>query len=398
MFKKINFNLISTGLAVFSLLFGAGNLMYPVAVGIDAGKYNLIALSGFLITAVLLPLMGLVAMILYNGDYESFFFRLGKIPGKIMIATCMLIIGPGLVIPRIVSVAHCMMIPFLPFDFLKNTGFLSLFIFSIIYLTITFLGAFKENKIVDILGYIISPMLLASLAIVIIKGLFTAENFVTTQKTPITLFYKNMIRGYQTLDLLGTLFFASIIIKILRDKFYKKSDGKINVKELAVFGLKAGTIGVSLLAIIYIGIGIISAYHGHGLSALRPGIAFKEIVFIVAGTSGAALLAIATLMACLSTSIGLGAVTAEYIQENIFKNKISYTRSLIIIMLASLPLSLFGIRGVLAIAGGPITFIGYPTLIALTICNILYKLFKFKYVKIPVFGTFIITLIYYYFV
>lgn len=393
MLKKINLNLIITGLAVFSLLFGAGNLMYPIAVGLSSGKYNYIGLTGFLITAVLLPLMGLVGMILYDGDYDSFFGRLGAIPGKIMIAACIIIIGPGLVIPRIVSVAHCMIAPFLPFEFLQ-----SLFVFSIIYLGITFLGSFKENKIVDVLGWVISPMLLISLAIVIIKGFLTAETFVPTSLTPLKIFGMNMLEGYGTLDLLGTLFFSSIIIKILKEKFYSKDCSSVCLKKLAIFGLKAGTIGVGLLAIVYFGLSYLAAYHGHNLSALNSGEAFKEIVLNVAGSYGALLLAIATLMACLSTSIGLGAVTADYIQKNIFKSKLSYITSLTIVLIACIPLSCYGLNAVLAITGGPITFIGYPTLIALTACNILYKLFDFKYVKTPVAATLAITCLAYFFI
>ena len=391
MLKKINLNLIITGLAVFSLLFGAGNLMYPIAVGLTSGKYNYIGLIGFLITAVLLPLMGLVAMILYNGDYDAFFERLGKIPGKIMIAACVMILGPGLVIPRIVAVAHLMIAQFLPFEFMQ-----SLFIFSIMYLGITFLGSFKENKIVDVLGWVISPLLLVSLAIVTIKGFLTAESFVPTSLTPLKIFGTNMFRGYGTLDLIGTLFFASIIIKILRDKFTTGSNDQIGLKKLAMFGLKAGTIGVGLLAIVYWGLSFLGAYHGHGMADLNAGVAFKQIVLNVMGYYGALILGMATLMACLSTSIGLGAVTADYMQKNIFKNKVGYVASLTIVMLACIPLSCYGLDAVFAITDGPLTFIGYPTLIALVTCNILYKLFDFKYVKAPVAATFIITCLAYF--
>lgn len=383
-------NLLVTGLAVFSLLFGAGNLMYPISVGLMSGKYNYIGLTGFLITAVLLPLMGLVAMILYNGDYDEFFGRLGKIPGKIMIAACMVIIGPGLVIPRIVSVAHCMISPFLPIQALQ-----SMLVFSLVYLTISFLGGFKENKIVDVLGYVISPALLIALAIVIIKGFITATEFVPTALTPHKIFTKSLLTGYGTLDLLGTLFFASIIIKILKDKVSGNSCEQTCLKKLALFGLKAGAIGVGLLAVVYWGLSYLAAYHGHNMAGLNDGQAFKEIVLNVMGISGALVLGIATLMACLSTSIGLGAVAADYMQKNIFHNKIGYVASLAIVMIACIPLSCYGLDTILEITGGPLVFIGYPTLIALTICNILYKLFDFKYVKFPVAATLVISTIAY---
>lgn len=389
MLKKININLIITGLAVFSLLFGAGNLIYPISVGLNSGKYNFIGLTGFLITAVLIPLMGLVAMILFDGDYEKFFLRLGKIPGKIMIAACIIILGPGLVIPRIVGMAHMMISPFLPTQALQ-----SILIFSFVYLGINFLGSFRENKIVDVIGWVISPTLLISLAIVIIKGLLTATTFVPTDLTPLTIFGKNIFEGYGTLDLIGTIFFASIIIKILKDKFCSK-DKSICLKKLALFGLKAGMIGIGLLALIYCGLSYLAAYHGHGFVGIKEE-AFKAIVLNVVGYYGALILGIATLMACLSTSIGLSAVVADYLQKNIFKDKINYITSLLIVTISCIPLSCYGLKTVLAITGGPLVFIGYPALITLTICNILYKLFGFKYVKTPVAIVFLISLATYY--
>jgi len=394
--KLKKFDLIATGLAIFSMLFGAGNLMYPIIVGLTSGKYNAIGFAGFAITAVLLPLMGLVAMILFNGNYKEFFGRLGDPAGKIMIAICMIIIGPGLVIPRIVSVAQVMIAPFLPFAALQGQGVLSLFLFSLIFLGITFLGSIKENNIVDLLGYVISPLLLISLVTVIVKGLLTAQKAVEITATPTQIFKNSILIGYGTLDLLGTIFFASIIITIMIHKMYQDKCNTVCLKKLAIFGLKAGAIGVSLLAIVYFGMSFLGAYHGHGI--IDQSQAFKEIVFKIIGKYGAAILGTAALMACLSTSIGLSAVGAEYIQKDIFKNKIGYIASLILVLVASIPLSTYGLNKVLEITGGPLVFIGYPVLIALTLCNILYKLFGFKYVKIPVLATFVIAFASYYIV
>ena len=86
---------------------------------------------------------------------------------------------------------------------------------------------------------------------------------------------------------------------------------------------------------------------------------------------------------------GLGAVVAEYFKITIFNNGITYVQSLMLILLASVPLSIFGLKYVLAITGGPIVFIGYPILITLTLCNIIYKIWGIGYIKIPTILTFI---------
>jgi len=385
---------IPAGLAIFSMFFGAGNLMYPIKTGIMSGANNFFGISGFIITSVLLPLVGLVAMILFNGDYEAFFGRLGNRSGKIAIAICMIIIGPLIAIPRIVTVAHVMMAPFLPLKILQGAGTSSLLLFSVLFLGISFLGSFRENRIVDVLGYFISPLLVISLGALIIKGFLTAGSPIPATGTPWQLFKINLIRGYGTLDLLAAIFFASIVLEILRDKLGVVTSN--NVKRLARIGFKAGIIGVGLLGIVYAGQSFLGAHFGAGLEGLNDGQAFREIVFTIIGKHGAAIVGGASMLACFSTSIALGAVVAEFLQKEIFKNKIGYVPALAAVLLASLPLSVYGLDAILALTGGIITFVGYPALIALTFCNIAYKLFNFKPVKAPVAITFVVALVAYF--
>lgn len=376
------------------MFFGAGNLMYPIKTGIISGTNNLYGITGFLVTSVLLPLFGLVAMILFNGDYRAFFARLGDIPGKAMIIACMIIIGPLIAIPRIVAVAHVMMAPFLPIKILQESGTSSLLLFSLLFLGITFLGSVRENKIVDVLGYVISPLLVASLAVLIVAGITTAGPAIVASGSPWTMFKVNLIRGYGTLDLLAAIFFASIVLGILQDKLGAQTAKNLN--RLAYIGLKAGIIGIGLLGIVYAGQSFLGAHFGAGLGGFNDGQAFREIVFKVIGRYGAAIIGSASMLACFSTSIALGAVVAEFLQKDMLNNKIGYVSALAFVMLASLPLSIYGLDAVLALTGGAITFVGYPALIALTFCNIAYKLFHFKPVKAPVAITFALALVAYF--
>src|SRR5438445_3103461 len=84
-------NLFSLSLAIFCMLFGAGNLIYPLAMGRSAGGLAAFGMIGFFITAILLPLAGLIGMILFDGNYTQFFNRLGKVPGSLLIFISMLI-------------------------------------------------------------------------------------------------------------------------------------------------------------------------------------------------------------------------------------------------------------------------------------------------------------------
>ncbi len=387
-------HILSIGLAIFSMFFGAGNLMYPILVGMTSGSNNIFGMLGFLITAVLLPVMGLLAMILFNGNYEAFFHRLGKGPGNFFIFASMMIIGPIIAIPRIVTLSHTMIAPFMPFEIIRDTS--SLFgscFFAIIFLGITFLATFRENRIVDVLGNVISPLLLLSLVVIITKGIFSAEYIVPTLQTPLDAFKTSIVVGFETLDLLGAIFFSSIMLHILHNTL----GGNVghNKRTLAIIGLKAGGIGLSLLGIVYIGLSILGMYHGHGLMDANAGELFREIAFKVLGSGGALVIATAVLMACLSTSIALAAVVGEFTQRTIFRNKIGYVPALIITLAACLPLSIFGLGQVLALTAGPVIYVGYPLIITITLCNLAYKAVGFSWIKLPVFLTFLLALISY---
>lgn len=391
--KLFSSHTVTTGLAIFSMLFGAGNLVYPLMAGMLAGDQTAVAMAGFFITAVCLPVAGLISMILFDGNYEQFFGRLGKIPGAIAIWACMMFLGPLIAIPRITTLSHTMVAPFIPWNFLQVITPLSSFIFCLIFLGITFIATYRENKIVDILGNYISPALLFALSVIIIKGLITPGQIAHIDTPALEIFTGNLMRGYETLDLVGALFFASIVLHILKNTLGQQLAHKPRL--LAWTGFKAGLIGTALLGIVYIGMSYLGAYHGYGLENSNGGELFREISFRVLGNYGTAIIAIAVLMACLSTAIALAAVVGEYAQYTIFKNYISFAPSLALILIACIPLSTIGLDRVLALTAGPIIAIGYPILAMITFCNIAYKLFNFKPIKVPVLITFAVTLLSY---
>lgn len=383
--RIISSEILSTGLAIFSMFFGAGNLMFPINAGLVAGDQNVWAIAGFIITAVLLPLAGLIAIVLFQGDYYEFFNRAGRFFGPFFVFLSLWVIGPVIAMPRIVTLSYTMISPFIP-D-------ISLLMFSILFLVLTFLATYKESKILKFLGTIISPLLLISLGIIIIKGFISGNQVTTTDQSALNVFWKNLRDGYQTLDVLGGIFFSSFIITILKKQY--SVPGKHDFKKFALISLQSGILGVTLLGIIYIGLSYLGVYFGHGLEFINEGQLFSAVSFRVLGTHGAAIIAIAVLMACYSTIIALAGVFAEYVTNDIFKNKISYSSGLIITLALTLIPSLFGLGTILKFSK-PIIFIIYPAIIVLTLLNIAYKLFDFKPVKIPVIITLLISFITYF--
>ena len=189
-----------------------------------------------------------------------------------------------------------------------------------------------------------------------------------------------------------SIFFASIILGSIA---YHSRKEHLTHKQQAIAGLKAALFGSSLLALVYAGINYLSAYHGQGISYENAGELFREISFRVLNHHGALIISIAVFMACYSTAITLGAVIGSYLQHELFHNKIGFMPALILVLAACIPLCTTGLNTVGALTSGPLTYIGYPAIITLTFCNLAYKLWNFKPVKIPVLITFVAMLLAY---
>src|ERR1700729_2091169 len=104
--KILKSEALAIGLAMFSMFFGAGNIIYPLAVGQYAGDKNLFAMMGLILTAAVMPIAGVIAMILFDGDYRKFFGRLGRIPGFLLALTTISLLGPLGSSPRCIALAY----------------------------------------------------------------------------------------------------------------------------------------------------------------------------------------------------------------------------------------------------------------------------------------------------
>ena len=375
---------VTTGLAIFAMLFGAGNLIYPLKVGVLSGTQTGLGLLAFIISGVLLPLTGLIGMVFFDGDYRAFFYRMGKIPGILLIFFCMLTLGPLLVMPRIVDLTYELMRPFIG----QTIGILP---FSIFFATLTFICCYKKNAIINLLGKILSPLKLLSLFTIIFIGLWTRNPAIASKTSTWQTFTTNFLRGYGTLDLVGTIFFAYIILSILK----KTTGDSTDQKALAKTMLLGGLIGGALLAIVYIGMGYLGAFHGQSINpCLDEGKTFIATMLNILGTHGALFISLTVLVACLSTMIALASVVSEYLKNDIFQRKINYTLSLAIVLIVTTCMAQFEL-GPLLQYSEPLIFIGYPVLIVLTFCNIAYKLWGFKPVKLPVLIIFIASIFLY---
>ena len=107
----------------------------------------------------------------------------------------------------------------------------------------------------------------------------------------------------------------------------------------------------------------------------------------VLGAYGGIVVCLAVAFACLTTSIALSTVFAEFVHTDITQGKVSYVPALLLTLAVTFFVSTLNFTGIAAMLA-PILQLCYPALIVLSVVNILYKLIAFKPVKIPVLATF----------
>lgn len=372
---------ITTGLAMFSMFFGAGNVVFPLALGQYAQDHNTYAILGLLITAVAMPFAGLIAMTLFDGDYREFFGRIGKVPGFILALFIMGLIGPFGALPRCIALSYStikLYIPDLPFQ-----------AFSIGSCVVIFFLTVRRARIIDILGNILTPVLLISLIIIIIKGIINSPEITHVDHSKWDIFLKGMNEGYQTMDLLGAFFFSSVVLACLKKDLPESNEQ--NYRALMVMSLKASAIGAFLLSSIYIGFSFVAAFQSQSLIDIPKDQLAGILSINILGPYAGIIASAAVALACLTTAIALASVFAEFLHEDITDFKLPYSWSLLITLIIAYFVSTLNFTGIVKFLQ-PILQICYPALIVLSLLNILYKLYGVTIVKTPVFLVFIASL------
>lgn len=358
---------LSTGLAMFSMFFGAGNVIFPLVIGQLAGHQTPYAILGLLLTAVGVPFLGLIAILLFKGDYREFFGRLGAIPGFILAAAIMFLIGPFGGLPRCIALSYSTLKISLPF--LSFNGF------SLIACLLIFSFTFRKSQLIRVLGNYLTPLLLVSLVLIVIKGLWTANVLTPSSLSPTQAFNQGLLEGYNTMDLLASFFFSAIIYNQLKQEF------KANTQQLLAFSLKASAIGGTLLSLIYIGFSSIAAYHAPLLQSVPQGEILATLTLNILGPYAGLIASTTIALACLTTAIALTTAFAEFLQHSLSRGFFSYHQALILTLVASYAVSLLEFTGIVQLLA-PLLQVIYPALIMFTVVNIILKWREMKHLPV----------------
>lgn len=371
---KPRVNIFLTGLALFSMFFGAGNIVFPLIVGQLSGTETLSTIFGLGVSAVAFPFLGLIAMMLYGGNLSLFLSRLGKWPAFAMCLIFHLAQGPIGCLPRLVTLMHASIKPYAPE--------ISLFIFSILICLALFFFTFRPKKIVDLLGALLTPILLISLAILIVLGMLYAPEAHSTSGSSSFHFMQGLKGGYQTMDLIGSLLFATMVLPHLSQGLssFAPQEAKQIIRRRMV---GASLIAAALLMLTYIGLCLIASRYTLEAS-LAPEELLQTIAVKILGPIGGIVAAIAIFFACLTTAISLVSLFGTYLREHICNQKISPAFSLVLTLFITGAFANLGFSGIAQFIG-PILEILYPATIVLCVFNIAYHLYRVEPLQSPVF-------------
>lgn len=350
-------NTFVVGFLLFAIFFGAGNLIFPPKLGYESGAEFFSAISGFILTGVGLPLLGIIVSAFYNGGYKT---ALDKIHPWFSISFLVIIylsIGPFFAVPRTAATAYEMAV--VPFLSEKNVN--TMWIFTAAYFALVLWLTLNPTRMVDRIGAILTPVLLVSIMTLVVKSIFvfSSQSVPEPQTTESGYFFKGLIEGYFTMDALASITFSVVVLNAIRSKKVPPESFKRETILAAIFAAIA-------LSIIYITI----AWIGNKMSIPAETLAMltenkqdlgsyilTTVMAQAFGGPGSLILGTIVCLACLTTAVGLIVSVSAYFHE--VWPKLSYKNYVLMFTLISFLIANQGLKEVIS-ASLPVLLIMYP--------------------------------------
>ncbi|GAU79981.1 branched-chain amino acid transport system II carrier protein [Fusibacter sp. 3D3] len=346
---------IVLGAALFAMFFGAGNLIFPPAIGLTSGNQWLFSLLGFFITGICLPVLGVLAVSKAGGTISELALKVGPKFAVVFGSIVVLAIGPLLAIPRTGATVYEIGV--------APLGSVNPLLVSIIYFSVTLFFVIKPSGIIDKIGKILTPILLVVIGTIIVGGILHPVAQPVASKLENAFSY-GFLQGYQTMDTLVAIVVGGIILSSLVEKGY--TDSKRQFRMTTIAGLMSGTI----LLLIYGGL----MYLGATIStSVTPEISRTALILKITqaalGPNSLLVISVAVSAACLTTSIGLTAIAGDFF-EHVSGGKIPYKATVIFVCIFSTVMSVVGVDTIVEIAVPLLVFV-YPIAMVLIVFNLL---------------------------
>lgn len=368
--KKLTIaQIISVSMMLFAIFFGAGNMIFPPAMGQLAGTSYLSALAGFILTDAGIAILGVTAVVLAGSSMSDLGNLVGRRFALFLSVGVYLLIGPLFALPRTGSVSF--EIALLPYIGESNSMLWSL-LFTGAFFGLTYYLSSNPSRIVDVVGKYLTPVLLLSILSIFIASLLNGGSngsfsFGTISAPTAAYadipFFKGMIEGYNALDGPAGLAFAIIVITAIR------SYGITEKKTIARYTIICGLGAAGFLAVVYFMLTYVGAMTNTAFA--NGGALLHAVTNHLFGGIGGIILGIAVLFACLTTSIGLTTSFADYFQT-ILTKRWSYKKIAAAVCLFSFVISNIGLSQLITVSL-PILIMIYPVTVVLMLLSFLRK-------------------------
>lgn len=347
-------DIIAVGFMLFAFFLGAGNIIFPPLAGQLAGDNLMPAMGGFLLTAVGLPLVTIIAIAVAGGSWGHLTKDLPKQAATLMAVLIFIIIGPAFAAPRTGLVAYEMAVK--PF-FIDATQ-LHLTTFSILFFAIAMFFAWSQGKLIDVIGKVLTPLLFIGL-IVLAAAVFLDPqgDIIAAQGEYLTHpLQKGFLEGYNTMDMFGSLMFGVLIVDALRSK------GITEQSATAKYLIGAACIAAAGLTFVYVSLFYLGATSSVvAAGADNGGVVLSHYVQALFGPYGQLVLSVIVLLACLTTAIGLISACSDYFSS---LTSLSYKKWVLIIGVACAVVANIGLAQLISLSV-PVLFALYPVTVAL---------------------------------
>lgn len=373
--EKLKYSdILALGFMAFALFVGAGNIILPPFIGLNAGDNVWTAAIGFLIPGVGLPVITLVAMAYIGGSISVLTSPIGKVGGTILTVACYLCIGPMFAGPRTATVSfETGILPFLTKDEngVASAEHLALFLYSLVFFIIVTWVSLYPTKLLQTVGKVLAPIKILALAILGIAAFLEPAGITVAASNDYNSsqasFSQGIINGYMTLDTLAAMAFGIIIIDAIRSRGIKST--KLQTRYAIIAALIAG-LGLTLVYICLFKLGSNSGeLIGHFDNGAKVLQAYVNHTF---GQFGAMFLAILIGLACLVTAIGVTTASSEYLSK-LFS--IPYKWVMLVVAVVSFIVSNVGLTELLTISV-PVLFVIYPPCIVIVLMSFINKIWN----------------------
>ncbi|MFA0440207.1 branched-chain amino acid transport system II carrier protein [Vibrio sp. 10N.286.49.C2] len=355
-------DIIAVGFMLFAFFLGAGNIIFPPLAGQLAGENLLPAMTGFLITAVGLPLITIIAVAVAGGSWDHLTKDLPKRAAMLIAVLIFIIIGPAFAAPRTGLVAYEMAIR----PFFAEAAQAHLTIFSILFFAVAMFFAWSQGKLIDVIGKVLTPALFVGLIVLAVAVFVDPQGAMIAPvgdyaTQPLTT---GFLEGYNTMDTFGSLMFGMLIVDALRKK------GITEQSATTKYLINAALIAATGLAFVYISLfylGATSATVAAG--ADNGGAVLSQYVQALFGPYGQIVLSIIVLLACLTTAIGLISACSDYFSSI---TSVSYKKWVLILGPVCATVANIGLAQLISLSV-PVLFALYPVAIALVALTFVRK-------------------------